>query len=83
MKMYPILSRLSSDHTVETDAAFSFVMLTVVAVVAFLPHVPLFLSSEGFICLGTSYRWRFPLIEQGIGKTSVFVVQINGEVSIY
>lgn len=58
MKMYPISSRLSSDHTVETGTAFSFVMLTVVAVVAFLPHVPLLSSPEGFICLGTSCSWE-------------------------
>ena len=50
MKMYPISSRLSSDHTVDTDAAFSFVVFTVVAVAAFLPHVHFCFLSWG-VCL--------------------------------
>lgn len=44
---------------------------------------PLLSSPEGFICLGTNCRWRFPLIERGIEETSVFVVHIIGEVSNY
>lgn len=59
MKMYPVASRLSPDHTAEPDAAFSFVMLTVVAVVALLKLVyflslrssPLLLSSPEGFCL--------------------------------
>ena len=39
MKMYPMSSRLSSDHSAQTDAALSCVLLTVVAVVAFIPRV--------------------------------------------
>ena len=87
--MNPISSRLSSDHTAQTDAAFSLVMLTVVAAVALLPRVPLFLSlplfssPEAFVCLGTSWSRRFPLHEEVTGETSVFVAQINGEVSTY
>lgn len=76
MKMYPISSRLGSDHTAQTDAAFSFVMLTLVAVAAFLPRVPLSTSSsspEGFICLGINFRWRFPLIRQKIEMSATVV----------
>lgn len=64
----------------ETD--FSFILLMVVAVVAYSSHVPLSprSSPEGFISLGTSCRRRFPLIERGIGGTSVFVLHINVEV---
>lgn len=51
MKISPILSRLSSHHTAETDAAFSFVMLTVVAVVALLPLFLLSLTSPSFLLL--------------------------------
>lgn len=84
MKTYPVSSRLSPDHTAQTDAAFSFVMLTVAAAVAFLPHVPLspLLSSPvAFICLGTGRRWRFSLTEPRI-ETSVMVAYIYGEVLI-
>lgn len=77
--MYPISSRLGSDHTAQTDAAFSFVMLTLVAVAAFLPHVPFSMSSsspEGFIYLGINFWWRFPLIKQKI-EMSATVVDIT------
>lgn len=59
--MNPISSRLGSDHTVETDAAFSFVVLTVVAVVAFLPHGPfLFVLLRGLFVLAAAVGGDFP-----------------------
>lgn len=49
MEMYPSSSRLSSDHTVWRRTAFSFVVLTDVAVAAFLPRGP---AHTGFVCFG-------------------------------
>lgn len=39
-------------------------------------------SPQGFVCLGTSsYSWRSPLMEEGIGEISVFRVHICAAVA--
>lgn len=53
-------------HCVETRQPFSFVVLTVVAVAAFLPRAPA-RSPAGRVCLGCGRGGRFSLIEWGIG----------------
>lgn len=49
MEMYPSPSRLSTDHAAWRQTAFSFVVLTDVAVAAFLPRGP---AHTGFVCFG-------------------------------
>lgn len=80
--MYPISSRLRSDHTVETQN-FPFVVLTVVAVVAFLPHGPFTLFSSGVCLFWHQLQVEISSSRAGIGETLVFVVQADGVVSIY
>lgn len=64
---------------------FPFVVLTVVAVVAFLPHgPPLLLLLRGlFVLAPLGGGERFPASSREFGEASVFVALTHGELSIY